>query len=528
MAPNVKWTDVSNNTNPIWYKDASLRRNVALGLGLCLVITTNGYQASLLTGFQAMPSWQQYFKSPKGALLGIYVASFFIPSIFTSFIGDIISTRWGRRWCIFIANIIILAGSLVNAFATSIGMWCGDRAIMGVGVGIIKVATPVLIQEIAHPRLRPILGSLYQTSAYLGIFFAAFMTFAGLYVPGDWGWRFPSVLQALGPILVNIVVFFCPESPRWLVKNGQPDKAHDILAKLHANGDKNDALVELEMKQITEAIERESLQQQVAFLDFLRTPGNRRRFVTLVAMACSLNWMGNGIIAYFLSPILNSVGISAPIQITLINAGLACSAYRLTFEALWNLLLAIVASVVCDKAGRRPLFLISIIGMLCSYILVMGLSAGFANTKNHTIGIAVIPFLFIYYGFYDIAFTPLPPAYTVEIMPCTIRSKGMALFTSFATLGNAFNQFVNPIALGAIGWKYYGVYIAILVFYLGLVFFMFPETKRLSAEDASRAFDYDRQGRLRGGKDNHPETGDRESEEEKECPVSKIEHERNA
>lgn len=58
-----------------------------------------------------------------------------------------------------------------------------------------------------------------------------------------------------------------------------------------------------------------------------------------------------------------------------------------------------------------------------------------------------------YFGFYDIAFTPLPVAYTVEILPFGIRTKGMALFTSIATLGNSFNQFVNPIALKAIAWK---------------------------------------------------------------------------
>ena len=51
------------------------------------------------------------------------------------------------------------------------------------------------------------------------------------------------------------------------------------------------------------------------------------------------------------------------------------------------------------------------------------------------------------------AFTPLPIAYTVEILPFTIRSKGMALFTSAATLANSFNQFVNPIALKAISWR---------------------------------------------------------------------------
>ncbi|EWZ38810.1 hypothetical protein FOCG_05200 [Fusarium oxysporum f. sp. radicis-lycopersici 26381] len=488
MASNVKWHELSNNTDPTWYKDAGLRRNVALGLGLCLVIATNGYQASLLAGFQAMPAWQAYFKSPTGALLGIYSASFFIPSIFTSFIGDYISTKFGRRWCIFVANIILVLGALINTFTSSVGMWCAGRAVMGAGVGLVKVAAPVLIQEISHPRLRPILGSCYQTFAYFGIFFAALMTFVGLYVPGNWGWRFPSLLQVLGPVAVVIVTVYCPESPRWLIKNGREEQALKVLATLHANGNESDALVQFEMDQIKTAIEQEMVQQKASLLDFLRTPGNRRRLATLVALACSLNWMGNGIITYYLAPILKSVGITAPVQITLINAGLA----------LWNLILAAIAAVNCDKVGRRPLFLTSTAGMLCSYAVVMGLSAGFSNIKEHALGIAVIPFLFIYFGFYDIAYTPLPISYTVEILPFSIRSKGMALFTSTATLGNAFNQFVNPIALKNIAWRYYAVYIGILIFYFCFIFFMFPETKRLSAEEASEVFDFDRHGRPLG------------------------------
>jgi hypothetical protein len=64
-------------------------------------------------------------------------------------------------------------------------------------------------------------------------------------------------------------------------------------------------------------------------------------------------------------------------------------------KALWNLVLAGTAAVYCDKVGRRPLFLISVAGMLCSYVVVMALSAGFSNTKHHALGIAVIPFLFM-------------------------------------------------------------------------------------------------------------------------------------
>lgn len=84
----------------------------------------------------------RYFKSPTGALLGIYAACYFIPSIFTAFIGDFISTRMGRRWCIIIANIIITIGCLVNTFASSIGMWCAGNYLSpscDVGLSLIGI-----------------------------------------------------------------------------------------------------------------------------------------------------------------------------------------------------------------------------------------------------------------------------------------------------------------------------------------------------------------------------------------------------
>lgn len=118
-----------------------------------------------------------------------------------------------------------------------------------------------------------------------------------------------------------------------------------------------------------------------------------------------------------------------------------------------NIFCAVGASLSADRVGRRPLFLTSIAGMLTMYVIVMGLSAGFAMTKQQSMGVAVVPMLYLYFAFYTLAITPLPIAYTVEILPFGIRTKGMALFTSIATLGNAFNQFVNPIALKAIAWK---------------------------------------------------------------------------
>ena len=75
------------------------------------------------------------------------------------------------------------------------------------------------------------------------------------------------------------------------------------------------------------------------------------------------------------------------------------------FLQVWNLIIAVGAAFCVDRLGRRPLFLASCLGMLVSYILIAALAGSFAHTGNSATGVAVIPFLFIYYGFYDIAFT---------------------------------------------------------------------------------------------------------------------------
>jgi hypothetical protein len=80
------------------------------------------------------------------------------------------------------------------------------------------------------------------------------------------------------------------------MKQGRSDQAHSVLATYHANGDRDDPLVQLEMREIAAALEREAKNQQVTFIDFTRTPGNRKRLFVLVLLAFSLNWMGNGII----------------------------------------------------------------------------------------------------------------------------------------------------------------------------------------------------------------------------------------
>lgn len=173
----------------------------------------------------------------------------------------------------------------------------------------------------------------------------------------------------------------------FLVKKGRNEEALSVLAKYHANGQTDDALVQWEYHEVQSAIQQEESVQS-SYLDFFRTPGNRRRLMVIVSISVGTNWVGNSLISFYLAPILRSVGVTDPVKIASINAGLA----------IWNLTIAVSAGMQVERFGRRPLFLTSFIGMFCSYAVVMGLSATFATQKNTTAGLAAVPFLFIFYG----------------------------------------------------------------------------------------------------------------------------------
>jgi MFS family permease len=129
-----------------------------------------------------------------------------------------------------------IIGALVNAFSTSVGMYVGSRIILGFGGGMTKVVAPPLLQETAHPRLRPILASMYYALYYAGSILAAWLTFGTLHMSStEWSWRLPSLFQVVGPILVLALTAWMPESPRFMVKQGKVDQALEVLAKYHAS-----------------------------------------------------------------------------------------------------------------------------------------------------------------------------------------------------------------------------------------------------------------------------------------------------
>jgi hypothetical protein len=364
-------------------------------------------------------------------------------------------------------------------------MFIAGRVLIGAAGPFGKTTAIALLQEVAHPRLRPILSTCFYSNYYIGAAIASWFCYGALdWGTTDWAWRAPCLFQIFAPMIVLCHLLIVPESARWQIHKGKTEAGMATLVKWHANGDQDDELVKHEYKEICYALELEAENKSTRYMDFLKTPGNRRRLLVLVTMATGTNWIGNGIISYYLAPALKLVGITDAHQISGINGGLA----------VWNLFLAYAGSLNAERVGRRKLWLTSTIGMLCSYVVMTGLSGSFAENKTRGVGIAVVPVMFIYYGFYDIGWTPLPFSYGAEILPYHMRLKGLSILLSVQSVAQAFNQWVNPVALKSIAWKYYIVYVVLIAMYLVLIWFFFPETRRLTIEEVSFVFDTGRMG----------------------------------
>lgn len=131
--------------------------------------------SSLLNGLQALPSWNAYFGTPKGFILGLYAASVYLPAFIFAFVGEQISNRWGRRIAVWTGTTILLIGGIWNAFAQNEAQFIGSRVMIGSGGAIAKVAAPALLVEMSHPRLRPALGGIYYGLFYSGSLMSGLM-----------------------------------------------------------------------------------------------------------------------------------------------------------------------------------------------------------------------------------------------------------------------------------------------------------------------------------------------------------------
>lgn len=209
--------------------------------------------------------------------------------------------------------------------------------------------------------------------------------------------------------------------------------------------------------------------------------GNRHRLFIAASLGLIIQWCGNQLMSSYLALVLNDVGITNPETQNLINGGLQ----------LYNFAVAVGSATLVDRLGRRFLLLTSTSGMLGAFVIWTILAARnqIQDVGNQGLGIGVVVMVFVFYTFYNFAMNPLPIAYLIEVLPYTLRAKGLSVFNLAQYGSGMFNGFVNPIALRDLRWKYYIVFVCALCLWLAVFYYLYPETRGMTLEEVSKVFD---------------------------------------
>ncbi|KAJ5169607.1 Major facilitator superfamily domain general substrate transporter [Penicillium coprophilum] len=470
---------LQNNTNSSWMKDPGLRR-LNLGIGFMLSASaTAGYCASMINGLLVLPEFSRFLGGLDTNERGLIIAAVSLGSFCAFIPGSYIADNLGRRICVLIGATLVITASIIQVATKNPWVFFGARVLAGMGVGVSQTAAPLLITESTHPRQRQAFTGLYNALWFIGSITSAAIGFAGLAILGSWSWKLPCLTQVFYPVLQLIGLCFVPESPRWLVSRGRKEEGMAILARYHANGDETDELVQDEFYQICKSINAESDKSCRRWSTFFATRSNIHRLSICVILGFMQEWSGNGVVSYYLAPILESVGIYNASHQAAINISMQ----------VWNLGFAVAGAMAADRYGRRKLWLIATMLMFIYLSAATAMSGLFQEMHVLEAGIAVVPMLFLFCSAYDMAYMPLFIAYPAEILPFQLRAKGLAITLTTDSMACFFNQFINPVALAAIRWKYFTVYLGCLVIFMGTIYFLFPETKGLSLEEVARIFE---------------------------------------
>ncbi|XP_061545213.1 solute carrier family 2, facilitated glucose transporter member 1 [Phycodurus eques] len=413
------------------------------------------------------------------AIWSIAVAIFSVGGIFGSFSLGVFVNRFGRRNAMFIANVLALISSALMGFsktASSFEMLIIGRFVVGYYSGLSTGLVPMYVGEVSPTSLRGALGTLHQLGIVVGILIA--QVFGLEVIMGNsefWplllGFIFiPSVMQC-------ILLPFCHESPRFLLINkNEENKAKTILKKLRGTND-----VSGDMQEMKEESRQMMREKKVTILELFRSPLYRQPLLVAVVLQLSQQLSGINAVFYYSTSIFEQAGVAQPVYAT-IGAGVVNTAFT------------VVSLFVVERAGRRSLHLLGLLGMAGSALL-MTIAMALLDQVKWMSYLSIVA-IFAFVAFFEIGPGPIPWFIVAELFsqgprPSAMAVAGFSNWTANFIVGMGFQYLAT-----ACGPYVFVIFIVLLLFFFIFTYFKVPETKGRTFDEIASGF---RQSAVTGG-----------------------------
>lgn len=321
-----------------------------------------GYDTAVISG--TISSVEAQF-SLNAMQVGWFVGCALVGSILGVAVAGILSDRFGRKLTMLVAAILFTASGIGCAISQSFTELVIYRIIGGIGIGVVSIVSPMYISEVAVARWRGTLVSLYQLAITIGFLAAYLVNFQILrsaetavydtpwlhWIMVDEMWRGMLGSNALPALLFFIVIFFIPESPRWLILRNRTERAHAVLEHIYRSSEAADG----EIATIRDAEKAAPKSEWRS----LTSPGMRRALLIGVAIAMLGQFMGVNAVLYYGPTIFEDAGLSS-----------GDSLFSQVLVGVVNMLTTVIALVIIDRVGRKQLVYWGVSGMILSLLCI--------------------------------------------------------------------------------------------------------------------------------------------------------------
>lgn len=390
--------------------------------------------------------------------LGITVSIALWGTVAGGFLASPVAERFGARAGLCVMAILYLLSAAGCALAWSWSSFLVFRLIGGLGIGGSSVLSPMYIADISPKHWRGRLVACFQFAVVAGILaaYASNLTVARLHLQLP-EWRCDLGAAILPALLLLAVLFLIPESPRWLLAQSRIGEAKMVLQRLGSGS-------------------AAEFERMTAAANPMQKPGGHQLFsgahrkAILIALSIGILNQLSGInaVLYYLNDIFGQAGFSS-----------ASANEQAVIIGVANLLFTVVAMLLIDRIGRRPLLLAGSLGMT---VLLLGIATIFATGQHRGM---LLWLLVGYIAFFAVSQGTVVWVYLSEIFPPGVREKGQSVGTLSLWLTNGVVALVYPRIAASAGQYPFYFFSAMMAVQFLLTLFFLPETRGVSIESVA-------------------------------------------